>query len=243
MILEGSISVKAALLGGHRTIDRIYIDKKRHDKETAFIAGRAEEAGVPVSRVPRETIDAMAQGRTHGGVLCEAGERRYEEETVLFESENPFIVMLEGVEDPFNLGYVIRALYSGGCTGLVIGKRNWQSADPVILKASAGAYEYLPIVMSEFPAEVVRHCKARNIHAFAAMRRDARPCYEADFTGPLLIAVGGEMRGLSSAVLQECEENIYIPYANDFRNALNAAGASAVLGFEVLRQRHYGKGE
>ena len=243
MILEGSISVKAALLGRHRNIQTIYIDEKRHDKETAFIIARADDAEVPVNRVSRETIDAMAQGRTHGGILCEAGERRYDEESVLYETENPFIVVLEGIEDPFNLGYVIRALYSGGCTGLVIGKRDWQSADPVILKSSAGAYEYLPIVMSEEPAIIIRHCRERTIQTFAAMRRDAIPCYEADFTGPLLIAIGGEMRGLSSAVLQECEQNIYIPYANDFRNALNAAGASAVLGFEVLRQRQYGKGE
>ena len=243
MILEGSISVKAALLGRHRDIQTIYIDEKRHDKETAFIIARADDAEVPVNRVSRETIDTMAQGRTHGGILCEAGERRYDEESVLYETENPFIVVLEGIEDPFNLGYVIRALYSGGCTGLVIGKRDWQSADPVILKSSAGAYEYLPIVMSEEPAIIIRHCRKRTIQTFAAMRRDAIPCYEADFTGPLLIAIGGEMRGLSSAVLQECEQNIYIPYANDFRNALNAAGASAVLGFEVLRQRQYGKGE
>ena len=243
MILEGSISVKAALLGRHRDIQTIYIDEKRHDKETAFIIARADDAEVPVNRVSRETIDTMAQGRTHGGILCEAGERRYDEESVLYETENPFIVVLEGIEDPFNLGYVIRALYSSGCTGLVIGKRDWQSADPVILKSSAGAYEYLPIVMSEEPAIIIRHCRKRTIQTFAAMRRDAIPCYEADFTGPLLIAIGGEMRGLSSAVLQECEQNIYIPYANDFRNALNAAGASAVLGFEVLRQRQYGKGE
>ena len=243
MILEGSISVKAALLGRHRDIQTIYIDEKRHDKETAFIIARADDAEVPVNRVSRETIDTMAQGRTHGGILCEAGERRYDEESVLYETENPFIVVLEGIEDPFNLGYVIRALYSGGCTGLVIGKRDWQSADPVILKSSAGAYEYLPIVMSEEPAIIIRHCRKRTIQTFAAMRRDAIPCYEADFTGPLLIAIGGEMRGLSSAVLQECEQNIYIPYANDFRNALNAAGASAVLGFEALRQRQYGKGE
>ena len=243
MILEGSISVKAALLGRHRIVHTIYIDEKRHDKETAFIIARANDAEVPVNRVPRETIDAMAQGRTHGGVLCEAGERHYEEESVLFEANNPFIVVLEGIEDPFNLGYVIRALYSGGCTGLVIGHRNWQSADPVILKSSAGAYEYLPIVMEDEPASIIRHCRQRNIHTFAAMRRDAIPCYEANFTESLLIAIGGEMRGLSSAVLQECEQNIYIPYANDFRNALNAAGASAVLGFEVLRQRQYGKGE
>ena len=239
MILEGSISVKAAILGNRRKVKELYIDEKRRDKESAFIMAKAAEAGIPIRRMPRHAIDAAASGKTHGGILCEADGRIYDDPSVLFSSENPFLVVLEGVEDPFNLGYVIRALYSGGCTGLVINSRSWESADSVILKSSAGAYDYLPIVMSEDPAALIKACRRRQIHAFAAMRKDAKPCYEADFTGPILLAIGGEMRGLSTAVLNECDENIYIPYANDFRNALNAAGASAVLGFEVLRQRRY----
>ena len=242
MILEGSISVKAAILGNRRNVSELYVDEKRRDKESAFIIARAEAAGIPVYRIARSEIDALASGKTHGGILCEAGPRVYDDLSVLSDAANPFLVVLEGVEDPFNLGYVIRALYSGGCTGLVIGSRSWESADAVILKSSAGAYDCLPIVMSEDPASVIASCRARGIHAYAAMRRDAKPCYEMDFTGPVLLAIGGEMRGLSASVLKECEANIYIPYANDFRNALNAAGASAVLGFEVLRQRRYAQG-
>ncbi len=239
MILEGTISVKAALLGKHRAVHTVYIDTRRRDKETRFIAAKAKEAGAEVCYKNREELNQLSEGRTHGGVLCEAGSRVYDREDMLFETANPFLAVLEGAEDPFNLGYVIRALYSGGCTGLIIRKRDWEHAEAVILKSSAGAFEYLPIVMSDDPSSVIEHAKAHGIHTYAAMRKDARTIYEASFTGPILIAIGGEMRGLSSAVLQACEENLYIPYANDFRNALNAAGAAAVIGFEVNRQRNY----
>ena len=239
MILEGSISVKAALLGKHRTVNTIYIDSARHDKEARFIRRTAEAEGVSVVEQTREELDAMASGRTHGGVLCEAEPRRYDSDADLYACATPFLAVLEGAEDPYNLGYVIRALYSGGCTGLILRARSWEHAEPTILKSSAGASEYLPIVMSEDPSAVIRHAREHGIRAYAAMRKDASPIYEADFTVPVLIAIGGEMRGLSASVLDACDANIFIPYANDFRNALNAAGAAAVLGFEVNRQRNY----
>lgn len=239
MILEGSISVKAALAGNHRRVTEIYMDKARHDKEARYIFATAQKAGVPVVLKTRAELDEIASGRTHGGVLCEAGPRIYDREETLFENSCPFLAVLEGAEDPFNLGYVIRALYSGGCTGLILRNRSWESAEPTILKSSAGAFEYLPIVMSEDPSLIIQEARSRGIRAYAAMRKDAAPIYEADFTVPLLIAIGGEMRGLSASVLSACDANLYIPYANDFRNALNAAGAAAVLGFEVNRQRNF----
>ena len=239
MILEGSISVKAALAGGHRRVNAVYMDKTRHDKESRYIRTLSKNNGVPVKEMTRGQLDETASGRTHGGVLCDAGPREYDRKEVLFQNPCPFLAVLEGAEDPFNLGYVIRALYSGGCTGLILRTRSWEQAEPTILKSSAGAFEYLPVVMSDDPASLILEARANGIRTLAAMRRDAVPIYEADFTVPLLIAIGGEMRGLSSSVLNACEQNIYIPYANDFRNALNAAGAAAVLGFEVNRQRNY----
>jgi 23S rRNA (guanosine2251-2'-O)-methyltransferase len=239
MILEGKISVKAALLCGKREVNTVYVQKGRHDKETAFILAKAREKGIRTEVAEREKLDALAEGKTHGGILCDAMPKAKDEEALLFAGENPFVFVLEGAEDPYNLGYVIRALYSGGCTGLILRARSWEHAEPTILKSSAGASEYLPIVMSEDPSAVIRHAREHGIRAYAAMRKDASPIYEADFTVPVLIAIGGEMRGLSASVLDACDANIFIPYANDFRNALNAAGAAAVLGFEVNRQRNY----
>ena len=93
------------------------------------------------------------------------------------------------------------------------------------------------IVMSDDLPQLVKDIKKQGVKTYAAMRKDAITYLEADYRKPSLIAIGGEMRGLSSAVRNEIEQNIYIPYANDFRNALNAASAAAVLSFEVYRQR------
>ncbi|MDO5122516.1 MAG: RNA methyltransferase [Erysipelotrichaceae bacterium] len=237
MRLEGRISVKAAMLAGNRTVSRIYVRDDLNDRDTSFIIHRAEERGIPVTRMAAEQIDEMAQGKTHGGILADAGERTFQDLSACLENDCPFVAMLEGVEDPFNLGYVIRSLYSAGCTGLILRNRDWSWSENTIVRSSAGAYEYMNVVLSDDMAATVRTLKQLGLYVYAAMRRDAVSYFEADFSRPVLLCIGGEMRGLSSAVLKECDQNIYIPYANDFRAALNAAGASAALGFEVMRQR------
>lgn len=237
MIIEGNVSVKAAVMAGNRDVEKILVDETKHDKDTCWILHRAEEKNIPIERVSRQIIDAEATGRTHGGLIAEVSARRYQSFDQCLDQDRTFLALVEGVEDPFNLGYIMRSLYSAGCTGLILKKRHWDHAESTILKSSAGASEYLPCVMSEDPASEVRKAKKKRIHTFAAMRKDAVSCFDADYTGPCLIAIGGEMRGLSSGVRKEIEQNIYIPYANDFHMALNAAGAAAVLGFEVYRQR------
>ena len=237
MRLEGRISVKAAMLAGNRTVSRIYVRDDLNDRDTSFILHRAEERGIPTERMSEAQINDMAQGKTHGGILADAGERTFQELSACLENDCPFVVMLEGVEDPFNLGYVIRSLYSAGCTGLILRNRDWSWSENTIVRSSAGAYEYMNVILSDDMAETVRILKQHGLYAYAAMRRDAISYFEAQFDRPILLCIGGEMRGLSSAVLKECDQNIYIPYANDFRAALNAAGASAALGFEVMRQR------
>ena len=237
MLLEGNVSVKAAILGNHRKVEKLYYDKHKNDKDLNFILHRAKEKGIPCMPLEREEINAMATGRTHGGLVAQAGPRVYQELSECMHGEAPFLVLLEGVEDPFNLGYIIRTLYSAGCDGLILPRHDWASAESTIAKSSAGAFEYLNIVMSDDLPQLVKDIKKQGIKTYAAMRKDAITYLEADYRKPSLIAIGGEMRGLSSAVRNEIEQNIYIPYANDFRNALNAASATAVLSFEVYRQR------
>jgi 23S rRNA (guanosine2251-2'-O)-methyltransferase len=234
--IEGGLSVKAALLGRRRKVDVIYLDETRHDKDARFICYRAEDAGVEVRKVSRSAIDAMAAGRTHGGVIAEAEERNWQKiEEAL--TDNPFLFLVEGVEDPYNLGYIMRTVYSAGCTGLLVRARDWSRVEGTILRASAGAFEYLNVIPSDDLPSLLRKVKAQGVKTYAAMRRDAIPYWDGSYTGPCLIAVGGEMRGLSARIMAEMDQNIYIPYANDFRAALNAAGACAAIAFEGFRQR------
>ena len=220
MIIEGNVSVKAAVLGNKRSVERVIVDEKKHDKDTSWILHRCE-----------------ASGKTHGGLIAECGNRQYQDISACL-NENPFLCVLEGVEDPFNLGYVIRTLYSAGCSGLIIRNRDWSNVESTIMKSSAGASEYLNIVLSDDIPSLIKDVKKHDVKCFAEMRKDAISCFDADYTGPLLIAIGGEMRGLSKGVLEQMDQNIYIPYANDFHMALNASSATAVLAFEVLRMRN-----
>lgn len=239
MILEGDVSVKAALLGSKRTVQKVMLDEKRRDRNAAFVLRTCAQQGTEAVRCSRETIDALASGRTHGGMIAEASARCYDNTKDCLSPGVPFVVLLEGVEDPYNLGYVMRTLYSAGCTGLILRQRNWENAEPVIVKASAGASEYLTTVLSDDPVRDICWLKEQGLYCYAAMRKDASVYYEGDYRIPMIMMIGGEMRGLSSAVLELSDRNVYIPYMNDFRNALNAASACSALAFETVRQRLY----
>lgn len=236
-LIEGSISVKATIAGKKREVYEILFDRERRDRDLSFIIEKARSLGIKYTPVKREEIDAAAEGRTHGGIAAYVGKRRYEDENTMFAAEKPFIMLLEGIEDPFNFGDALRSVYAAGATGVIVPKRNWMTAASVVIKASAGASEYLPTAISENTGETVKKARAAGIKVWCAERRDACSLYEKDLRVPVMIAVGGEMRGLSLAVLDNADGNIFIPYGSGFRCALSASAASSVIGFEVMRQR------
>lgn len=145
--------------------------------------------------------------------------------------------MLEGIEDPYNFGDIIRSVYAAGATGIIVPKRNWMSADAVVTRASAGASEFIKAAAVEDFVPFLKEAKRRGIAVVAADRKDAADMYSADLSGSLVLAVGGSYRGLSKPVFDEAETKIFIPYGNAFRNSLSAAGAAAAISFEILRQR------
>jgi len=110
-------------------------------------------------------------------------------------------------------------------------------AAETVVRASAGASEYLMTASCEDLGEAILLSKQYGIKTFCADRRDAKPIYEEDFTGPVIVAIGGELRGLSRKVTDNSDGNVYIPYGSGFRNALSASAASAVCAFEIMRQR------
>ncbi len=241
MILEGALSVKAALQNNRRTVLQLLIDEKKKDRDTAYILRLAKEKNVPVKRMKREELNELASGKTHGGVLAETEGRMYQELSSCLETDRPFVVFLEGIEDPFNLGYIARTLAAVGCSALVMPERDFSYSESVILKSSAGASERISWVMSKNPVEDLKRLKQAGLKCLCAYRDDAIEMYDADFTVPAVLCIGGEMRGLSRDVLNESDENVFIPYSTDFRNALNASSAAAALCFEAQRQRIRGK--
>jgi 23S rRNA (guanosine2251-2'-O)-methyltransferase len=242
IVLEGGISVLAALAAQVRPIDRIYLRRDRPFASFRQIERAASQAGVAVEFVDPATIAAHASGHTHGGVVALAGPRRYLPVNDLGRGvRNPFVVLLDGIEDPFNLGQAIRALYAAGAHGLILRPRQWGKAEGVIVRASAGASERLPTALAGDIRTAVDHFAARGLKIVctAAEGEKGVSLYEADLRQPLLLVVGGERRGITQTVLRQADLCLRIPYGEGFKGSLGAASAVAVLAFEILRQRRH----
>lgn len=236
-ILEGNISVKAALQAGKRKIHKIYVDEKKRDKDTSYILREARKQHIDIEAHTREDIDEIAQGKTHGGLIAFCGERSYQSLQECLHEDKTFLCILEGIEDPFNFGHVLRALHAAGCDGVIIPPRNWTTAAGVVAKSSAGASEFLSLIIAEDMEGLLQEIKDQNITLIAAQRKDAISLYEYAFPQHICIAIGGEMRGLSKVVAQACDQNLYIPYAKDFKNAMTASSSATIFAFEFLRQQ------
>lgn len=235
-IFEGNISVKAAVESAYRKVDSLYIDKKKHDKDTNYIIAIAHKKGIPVHKMDRETINAMAQGNTHGGVIAKVSNRNYQNIDDL--KDDDFIALVEGIEDPFNYGHVLRSLYASGCQCLITTNRNFNNADNIICKASAGASEKIKIIKSDDLEKTISSLKPKFKIVCANRTDDAISMYDYNFNQPICICIGGEKRGLSRVVANLNDQNVFIPYNQDFKKALSAVNASTILAYEVLRQRY-----
>jgi 23S rRNA (guanosine2251-2'-O)-methyltransferase len=237
-LLEGAISVTAALTADSRPVEVVYLRSDKRDRDTAAIARLASERGATVERVKAEALDSMAQGKTHGGVLARVGERRFVALDALgADSPRPFVVMLDGVEDPYNFGQAVRAFYAAGAAGLVVRPRNWMSAASVVARASAGASELIPTAVSETAEAAADWARSRGWIVACADKDRAVSIYDADLTVPLFLLIGGEKRGVTRSFADKADVRLRIPYGRRFPQALDTTSASAVLAFEIMRQR------
>jgi 23S rRNA (guanosine2251-2'-O)-methyltransferase len=236
IVLEGAVSVGAALEGGRRPVERILIRADKWEK-SAKLRASARRTGTRVERATAEQIDAVATGRTHGGILAEAGPLRHVSATELARGDRPFVAMLDGIEDPYNFGYAIRSLYAAGADGLVARRREWGESEATVVKASAGASELLPIAEVESAEAAADLFKERGLAVACTAKRDATPLYDADLSGPLFLLVGGERRGITREFLSRADLVLEIPYRRRFSLSLGTVAAVSVLAFEVMRQR------
>lgn len=236
-LLEGNISVKAAILAGKRDVYKIYVDEKKRDKDTSFILRKAKENGIAIEAHTREEIDELAQGKTHGGIVAFCGERSYQNLEDCVSGEHSFLCLLEGIEDPFNFGQTLRCLYAAGCHGVIIPPRNWTSAAGVVARSSAGASEYLNLIVANDMEAMLKQMKDLGVQLLCAQRNDAMCLYDYTFPSRICIAIGGEMRGLSKIVEAASDQNLYIPYEQDFKNAMSANSSAAIFAFEYVRQK------
>ncbi len=241
IFLEGQVSVAAALQSPFRDVQVVYVRADRDDKALRWLEHRAREAGVPIERKTGEAIDALAEGSSHGGVVALVGERRTVGLADLLPADRPaFVVMLDGIEDPFNFGQAVRSLYAAGVDGLVLRPRNWLSAAGTVARSSAGASELIPTAIAETAESAATFFQQAGLAIACAAEDDAVPVFQADLTRPLFLLIGGEKRGITRSFLRQTDLRLEIPYAREFRQSLGVTAAAAILGYEVMRQRGEG---
>lgn len=238
--LEGFISVQAALQGGHRTVHSIQLRTGKEDGQTRALEQAACKHDIPLSRVSADEIEKLAGGKTHGGVLAQVGPYQFAELSSLAAGKKtpPFVVMIDGVEDPFNFGSSVRALYAAGADGLVVRPRNWLSAVGVVARASAGTSELIPTAIAETAADAADFFRASGLSIACATDEPGNvSVYDADLTQPLFLLIGGEKRGITRSFLDQADLKLRIPYGRPLPHSLGTASAAAILAFEIMRQR------
>jgi 23S rRNA (guanosine2251-2'-O)-methyltransferase len=239
--LEGALSIRAALEANSRPIHAVYISRKQRDYDILKFEKWVKRLGVPVERVSDDVIAGYAGGTSHGGIIARVGERRMVslDELLAPTPLAPFVVMLDGVEDPYNFGQAVRAFYAAGADGLVVRPRNWMSAAGVVARSSAGASERIRTAVAETAQEAADFFRARGLVIAVADKERAVTLYEADLTAPLFLLIGGEKRGVTRSFADAADLRLRIPYGRDFKPALGTTPAAAAIAFEIMRQRMY----
>ena len=238
LVVEGHVSVEAVLEAGVRRVHRIWA-RRPGDRRFGRLRALARERDVLIDEVEAGIIDELASGRTHGGILALVGPRRtLSVQSLLAEvGERPLIVMLDGIEDPFNFGQAVRALYSAGVDGLVV-RRSWETALGTVTRASAGASELLPTAETDSAEAAATHARFAGLRVACAVAQDeAVELHDADLTGGVFLLIGGERRGVTRSFVEQADLRIRIGYGRDRAPELGAAGSAAIIGFEALRQR------
>lgn len=236
-ILIGRNPVSEALKSG-REIDKIYVSNR--EGSIIKILGKAKDLGIPVMHVEKSALDRMANGKTHQGIIAYVSEYKYSDLEDIFNlaekrGEDPFIIVLDGIEDPHNLGAIIRSAECSGAHGVIIPKRNAVGLTDTVAKTSAGAIEYMPIVKVTNIPTLIDELKERNVWT-VCLDMDGEKYTKEDLRGSVAIVIGSEGFGVSRLVKEKCDLICSLPIKGSI-NSLNASNAAAVMMYEILRQR------
>ena len=237
-LIAGRNAVLEALKSGRR-IERLWIQDNA-EGSIGKILSEAKAHGVVFTQVSRAALDRIAQGAVHQGVVAQAAAHEYATvEDMLAQAaargEDPLLVLLDGLEDPHNLGAIMRSAECAGAHGVIIPKHASVGLTETVAKASAGAIEYMPVAKVTNLVRTMEQLKENGVWIAACDMGDSL-YYEADLKGPLAIVVGNEGKGISRLVREHCDLTVSIPLKGQI-NSLNASNAAAVILYEARRQR------
>ncbi|WP_081674448.1 23S rRNA (guanosine(2251)-2'-O)-methyltransferase RlmB [Butyrivibrio sp. VCD2006] len=244
LTIEGRNAVIEALRSG-RTIDKIFVLDGCQDGPIATIRKEAKKAGIMMKFVSRDRLDQISETGAHQGVIAYAAAYSYSEMDDIFnlaeeKGEAPFVFLLDNIEDPHNLGAIIRTANIAGAHGVIIPKNRAVGLTATVAKTSAGALNYTPVVKVTNMARTIEELKNRGMW-FVGADMDGSPMYDLDLKGSIGLVIGNEGSGVSKLVREKCDMIAAIPMKGEI-NSLNASVAAGVLAFEIVRQRGgYGK--
>ncbi|MCH3973359.1 MAG: 23S rRNA (guanosine(2251)-2'-O)-methyltransferase RlmB [Oscillospiraceae bacterium] len=238
-VIAGRNAVMEALKSG-RALESLYLARGVHGGSLGAIIARAKEAGVPVKEADSRKLDAMCGGAAHQGVVALASVKPYAELDDIFNlakerGEQPFLIIADGLEDPHNLGAVLRVAECAGAHGVIIPKRRSVGLTYAVGKASAGAVEYVPVVRVNSLPEVLEELKKRGVWLYVA-DMEGEPWCNVDYAGPCAVIIGSEGFGIGRLVKEKSDFTISLPMEGQI-NSLNASVACGIICYEVLRQR------
>lgn len=238
-IIAGRNAVMEALRSG-RTIDTLFIAKGERTGSLTAIQVKAKEKGIIIKDADSRKLDALCGGAVHQGVVAVAAVREYSTIEDMFalareRNEAPFLILADEVEDPHNLGAILRTAEAAGAHGVIIPKRHSAGLTYAVGKASAGAVEYIPVARVANLASTIEELKKQGVWIYAA-DMDGTPWCEADLSGACGLVIGGEGHGVGRLVKEKCDVVLSLPM-NGHVNSLNASVACGIMMYEVARQR------
>ncbi|MDD6142585.1 MAG: 23S rRNA (guanosine(2251)-2'-O)-methyltransferase RlmB [bacterium] len=236
-LLSGRNPIREALKSG-RDIEKLLVARGELSGSAREIVQMAKEKRIPVQEVDRERLSAITPN--HQGMLAFASAYQYSTLERMFElaeerNEEPFLILLDGITDPHNLGAIIRSAECAGAHGVIVQERRAVGLTPAAVKASAGAVEYMPVARVTNLANTIEVLKARNIWVYAA-DMDGEDYTRTDFSGAVALVIGSEGEGVSRRVLDVCDKTISLPIRGKV-DSLNASVAAGILMYAVARAR------
>ncbi|CCZ61475.1 23S rRNA (guanosine(2251)-2'-O)-methyltransferase RlmB [Hungatella hathewayi] len=238
-IIEGRNAVLEAFRAG-KTIDKLFVQEGIKDGPVQSIIREAKKQDTIVNFVSRERLNQMSQEGRHQGVIAHAAAYEYAEvEDILKAAEEkgepPFIFLLDGIEDPHNLGAIIRTANLAGAHGVIIPKRRASGLTAVVAKTSAGALNYTPVAKVTNLAATIEELKEKGLW-FVCADMNGELMYRLNLKGPIGLVIGSEGDGVGRLVREKCDMVASIPMKGDI-DSLNASVAAGVLAYEIVRQR------
>lgn len=238
-LIEGRNAVLEAFRSG-KTVDKLYVQDGLRDGVISSILREAKKRDVIVNFVGKSKLDQMSSFGKHQGIMAICSAYAYAELEDIFakaeeKGEPPFVFLLDEIEDPHNLGAIIRTANLCGAHGVIIPKRRAAGLTATVVKASAGAINYTPVAKVTNIAKTIEELKERGMW-FACADMDGDLMYNCNLTGPMGLVIGNEGSGVSRLVREKCDYVVSIPMKGDI-DSLNASVAAGVLAYEVVRQR------